>query len=83
MYIGVRAKKNITPNMDNKMVLRKLTADIEFTHWINEFFHKSSVYRFTKYAFFRLVVHYSQAISKSQIRLLLDKAVGKKYYFLQ
>ena len=26
---------------------------------------------------FRLVVHYSQAISKSQIRLLLDKAVGK------
>ncbi len=52
MYIGVRAKKNITPNMDNKMVLRKLTADIEFTHWINEFFHKSSVYRFTKYAFF-------------------------------
>lgn len=59
------------------MVLRKLTADIEFTHWINEFFHKSSVYRFTKYAFFRLVVHYSQAISKSQIRLLLDKAVGK------
>lgn len=37
--------------MDNKMVIRKLTADIEFTHWINEFFHKSSVYRFTKYAF--------------------------------
>ena len=72
-----KSKKNITPNMDNKMVLRKLTADIEFTHWINEFFHKSSVYRFTKYAFFRLVVHYSQAISKSQIRLLLDKAVGK------
>lgn len=47
-----KSKKNITPNMDNKMVLRKLTADIEFTHWINEFFHKSSVYLIYKVCFF-------------------------------
>lgn len=72
-----KSEKNITPNMDNKMVIRKFAADIEFIHWVNAFFDKLSIRRFTKYAFFRLIVHYSQEISKSQMYLLLEKAVKR------
>lgn len=66
--------KNITPNLNNQMVFRKAKIEVEFIDWINKFFKKSSIRRFNKYAFFRMIFYYARVLTRAQNKQVLKYA---------
>jgi hypothetical protein len=72
-----QSDKNITPNLNNQMVFRKAKIEVEYIDWINKFFKKSSIRRFNKYAFFRMIFHYARVLTRAQNNEILFMAYGK------
>ena len=82
-----KREKNITPDMNNNVVMKKALIEIECFTWMNNFFGKSSIHRFNEYAFFRNIFHYSNILTKSQNQKVLEYAmkkmvVGRIYYIV-
>lgn len=65
---------NITPDVSNTLVCRKLNADIEFIAWTNKFFGKEKIGNHNKYALFRLIVFYSHVLDRVQLKTILRNA---------
>lgn len=69
-----KSNKNITPNLERNLVLRKFHIDVDFYKWINEYFGTFEIKTFNKYVFFRYIVYYSQSLGYKDIKGIMDKA---------
>lgn len=66
---------NITPDVSNAMVQRKLSLEIDYLKWAASYFSSDSIYSYNKYLLFRKVFHYSDVLNNKQ----LHKAIKHAY----
>lgn len=73
-----KSEKNITPNLERSMAMRKFCIDMEYFSWAKKFFGTKSIDRYTKYFLFRNFVFYSNSLLKCDFQKALTLAVEKK-----
>lgn len=66
---------NITPDVSNAMVQRKLSLEIDYLKWAASYFSSDSLSSYNKYLLFRKVFHYSDVLTNKQ----LHKAINQAY----
>ena len=66
---------NITPDVSNDMVQRKLSLEIDYLKWAASYFSSDNIYSYNKYLLFRKVFHYSDVLTNIQ----LHKAINQAY----
>ena len=72
-----QSDKNITPDHNNEMVLKKTMVDVDCFKWANTFFNSSSIQRYNIYGLFRNMVYYSDVLSNAQEQQVLKYAKEK------
>lgn len=70
-----KSDRNITPDLNNAMVYRKLNIDMDCLNWANNYFGKNKIEYYNKYILFRLFFYYSMYLTKVQINSIMQKAV--------
>ena len=65
---------NITPDVSNDMVQRKLLLEIDYLKWAASYFSSDSISSYNKYLLFRKVFHYSGILTDPQMQLSLRHA---------
>ena len=72
-----RSDKNITPSKERDMIRRQFLIQRDFYDWINMFFNTSHIRSFNKYVFFRYCVHYSNLLTFSDMKKVLNYGISK------
>lgn len=69
-----QSDKNITPNVNNKMLERKLQANLNFLQWSNSFFCSKKMRLFNMFLVWVYVFHYSKWVNNKDMRDFINKA---------
>lgn len=72
-----RSDKNITPSKEHDMIKRKFFIQADFYDWVNNYFKTERMKKFNKYVFFRYNLHYSNLLTYSDQKEILNYGVSK------
>lgn len=73
-----KSDKNITPSKELEIVKRKFIIQTDFYDWVNRFFNTDRIRKFNRYVFFRYSVHYSNIVSYSDMKEIIDYAITRR-----
>lgn len=71
--------KNITPNLSDQMVMRKLMANMAYFKWGTDFFKEDKKIKLWNFYFIlRRVAYYSKNIDHANLNFVLDNAIDNR-----
>lgn len=74
-----KSRVNITPKVSHTMAVRKLTANVEYLNWSQNFFNSElTICYFNRFLLLRRIIFYSYVLDKEDIKSILKRSKEKK-----